>query len=58
MSASFYDLIKYAKLGIASPDMTMYDCLKASALFGGTRPDPPADSFVLNESKLDEGVIQ
>lgn len=39
MSASFYSLMKYAKLGIASPEMTYYDRLKASALFGGTAPD-------------------
>ena len=32
MSASFYDLLKYAKTGIASPSMTEYDKLKALAM--------------------------
>ena len=32
MSASFYDLLKYAKTGIAAPDMTAYDKLKALAM--------------------------
>lgn len=32
MSASFYDLLKYAKTGIASPSMTHYDKLKALAM--------------------------
>ena len=35
MSANFYDLMKYAKTGIALPDMTGYDKMKALALFGG-----------------------
>lgn len=35
MSASFYDLMKYAKTGIASPSMTQYDMLKARSMFGG-----------------------
>lgn len=35
MSASFYDLLKYAATGIASPDMTYYDKLRASTLMGG-----------------------
>lgn len=32
MSASFYDLLKYAKTGIASPSMTYYDKLKALSM--------------------------
>ena len=32
MSASFYDLLKFAKTGIASPDMTHYDKLKALSM--------------------------
>lgn len=35
MSASFYDLMKYAKTGIAAPEMTHYDKMKALAFFGG-----------------------
>ena len=35
MSASFYDLLKYAATGIASPSMTYYDKLRASTLMGG-----------------------
>ena len=34
MSASFYDLLKFAKTGIASPSMTYYDKLKALELLG------------------------
>ena len=36
MSANFYELLKYAQTGIASPDMTYYDKLRASTLMGGT----------------------
>ena len=32
MSASFYDLLKFAKTGIASPSMTAYDKMKALAM--------------------------
>lgn len=35
MSASFYDLMKYAKTGIASPEMTNFDKCRALAAFGG-----------------------
>ncbi len=35
MSVSFYDLLKYAKTGIAAPDMTGYDKLRARAIGGG-----------------------
>lgn len=35
MSASFYDLLKYAKTGIASPEMTAYDKMLAMAAAGG-----------------------
>ena len=32
---SFYDLMKYARTGIASPDMTGFDKMRALAAFGG-----------------------
>lgn len=32
---SFFDLMKYARTGIASPDMTGFDKLRAKAAFGG-----------------------
>lgn len=35
MSANFYDLLKYAATGIASPDMTYFDRMRASTLMGG-----------------------
>ena len=35
MSATFYELLKYAATGIASPDMTYYDRMRASTLMGG-----------------------
>jgi len=35
MSASFYDLLKYAATGQASPSMTYYDKMRASTLMGG-----------------------
>lgn len=35
MSANFYELLKYAATGQASPDMTYYDKLRASTLMGG-----------------------
>ena len=35
MSVSFFDLMKYAKTGIASPEMTGFDKLRARAAFGG-----------------------
>ena len=35
MSASYFDLLKYAATGIASPDMTYYDKMRASTLMGG-----------------------
>ena len=35
MSATFYELLKYAATGQASPDMTYYDRMRASALMGG-----------------------
>ena len=38
MSASFFDLTKYAATGIALPQMTVYDKLKALAMFGGSYP--------------------
>ena len=38
MSASFFDLMKYARTGIASPGMTGFDKLRARAAFGGGVP--------------------
>lgn len=35
MSANYYELLKYAATGIASPDMTYYDKMRASTLMGG-----------------------
>lgn len=35
MSVSFFDLMKYARTGIASPEMTGFDKLRARAAFGG-----------------------
>lgn len=35
MSANFYELLKYAATGQASPGMTYYDRMRASALMGG-----------------------
>jgi hypothetical protein len=35
MMTSFYNLLKYAATGIASPDMTYYDKMRASTLMGG-----------------------
>lgn len=37
MSASFYELLRYAKTGIASADMTDYDKIKAIAMAGGAK---------------------
>lgn len=36
---TFYDLMKYAKTGIISSEMTAFDKMKALALFGG-EPKP------------------
>lgn len=35
MMTSFYNLLKYAATGIASPDMSYYDRMRASTLMGG-----------------------
>lgn len=35
MMTSYFNLIKYAATGIASPDMTYYDRMRASTLMGG-----------------------
>jgi len=37
MSASFYDLLRYAKTGIAAPDMTAFDKQRAIAMAGGAK---------------------
>lgn len=38
MSANFYELLKYAATGQASPDMTYYDKLRASAISSMKKP--------------------
>lgn len=38
MSATFYELLKFAKTGVAAPSMTAYDKLKALAMCGGGFP--------------------
>ena len=35
MSVSFYDLLKYARTGIASPEMTAFEKYIAQAMAGG-----------------------
>ena len=55
MSANFYELLKYAKTGIASPDMTYYDKMRASTLMGGvvqTLTGIPPLSFKANGTPL------
>lgn len=55
MSASFYDLLKYAATGIASLDMTYYDKMRASMLMGGavqTLTGQPPLSFKADGSPL------
>lgn len=55
MSASFYDLLKYAKTGIAAPDMTAYDKMRAVAMGGGavkTLTGVPPLSFTGNGKPL------
>ena len=39
MSASFYELMRYAKTGIDSPGMTHYDKMRALAAFGTNYPE-------------------
>ena len=56
MSASFYDLLKYAKTGIASPEMTAYDKMRALSMAGGgaikTLTGVPPLSFRANGKPL------
>ena len=56
MSASFYDLLKYAKTGLASPEMTAYDKMRALAMAGGgavhTLTGVPPLSFRANGKPL------
>ena len=53
---SFYDLLKYAATGIASPDMTAYDKMRALAMAGGgaikTLTGVPPLSFRANGKPL------
>lgn len=39
MSASLFELLKYAQTGVASPSMTFYDKMRASVLMGGGRAE-------------------
>ena len=51
---SFYDLLKYAKTGIASPDMTAYDKQRAIAMAGGAKPIQPIHyGFKIDKSVSD-----
>lgn len=56
MSASFYDLLKYAKTGLASPGMTSYDKMRALSMTGGgaikTLTGVPPLSFKSNGKPL------
>lgn len=55
MSANFYDLLKCAATGIASPSMTYYDRMRASMLMGGavqTLTGVPPLSFKANGKPL------
>ena len=45
MSATFYDLLKFAKTGIAAPDMTAYDKQKALAMCGSGWVKPAMDDY-------------
>ena len=56
MSATFFDLMKYASTGIASSSMTAYDKMRALAAFGGgkmqTLTGVPPLSFKANGMPL------
>lgn len=55
MSASFYDLMKYAHTGLATADMTAYDKMRALAMAGGkvkTLTGVPPLSFTGNGKPL------
>jgi hypothetical protein len=55
MMTSFYNLLKYAATGQASPDMTYYDRMRASTLMGGaikTLTGVPPLSFTGNGKPL------
>ena len=56
MMTSYFNLLKYAQTGIASPDMTYYDKLRASTLMGGataqTLTGIPPLSFKSNGTSL------
>lgn len=56
MNASFYDLLKYAATGIASPEMTYFDKMRALSMAGGgtikTLTGIPPLSFTGNGSPL------
>lgn len=55
MMTSFYNLLKYAATGQASPDMTYYDRMRASTLMGGavkTLTGVPPLSFRANGKPL------
>ena len=51
MSASYFDLLKYAATGIASPSMTYYDRMRASALMGGGSSTVTGEPPLIYEAK-------
>lgn len=67
MSATFYDLMRFAKTGIASPSMTQYDKMKALAAFGGdaepknlydyTRTDGVKYGYFINKRSQQEQAL-
>lgn len=63
MRRNFYDLLKYAKTGIASPDMTAYDKMRALAMAGSAKypvqtiTGVPPISFRSDGSPLDNVTI-
>lgn len=62
MSANFYELMLYAKTGIASPGMTAYDKMRAIAMTGAKYPvqtitGVPPISFLADGRPLDNVTI-
>ena len=56
MSASFYELLKFAKTGIPSQDMTRFDELKSRQMFGGQQGEKTKCSlYVGTDSSYYEG---
>ena len=53
MSANFYELLKYAATGIASPDMTAYDKMRALAIAEGRPSHGIRFGFKIDKSESD-----